>query len=535
MGSTLDNNTNDFYIIASSLDPDQQFFTIEGGFGFGAAEWHQAYEIIGWNPIGRRFQLPPESYAVAKSPVIQVIEGTIYAFSDGIITSAASRALERLMSIERIYTVGLVHNDLFMGWVLLIAKSAEVEDQIPLIQQIVNLYALGLYRQRDALLLNNQKIAAEESNRQMTAYLASIGHEIRTPLNAILGFSQLLSIPRINADKKKQYIKIINGKGRMLVKLINDMVDVSRVESGQLTVVKQLFSPNRLLKSLFDFYNNERLFQLREAVNLKLSIPDNDDLIIYSDEGRLEQVFTNLLDNALKFTSKGFIEFGYRVEEPNVIFYVKDTGIGIDKSMHTVVFDRYKQLNQDIARAREGKGLGLAICKGIVELLDGEIWVESELDQGATFWFAIPMGTERMDDKQSAQVIDKEYELYPDWKNKVLLIAEDEDINYHFLIELLEPTGVNMLWAKDGAQAVDLVDSIKNIDAILMDIRMPNKDGYAATLEIRQIKPDIPIVALTAYAFANDKAKALAAGCDEFITKPINSKELMNVLNGYLG
>jgi PAS domain S-box-containing protein len=537
LGVTLENHFDEVLFIISSAETDQQFFTIEGGYGFSSYSWQQLYEVIGWNPIGRRYQLPPQSLAIAQSIKVQAIEQSIYNFTDGMISSAASRNFERILSIHKIYALGIYSESKLFGWMLIVAQSPDTEQQIPLIQQITKLYAQAMQRREGELEIRKAKSIAEDANRLKSAYLANFGHEIRTPMNAILGFTQLLNIPNLNKEKKKQYIDIVNSKGRMLVKLINDMVDVSRVESGQLTIIKSLFYPNRLLRNLKDFYSNERLFQHREAVDIRLVLPpQSDDFSLYGDEGRLEQVFTNLLDNALKFTQKGFIEFGYTINESTVEFYVQDSGIGIDPAMHSMVFDRYMQLDKRIERVKEGKGLGLAISKGIVDLMGGNIWVESEPGQGATFRFEIPIDIE--DDREFPEPeveMEQEPSSLPDWKNKVLLIAEDEEINYLLISEMLESTGVNLLWAKDGAQAVELVNGIKNIDAILMDIRMPNKDGYAASLEIRQINPSIPIVAQTAYAFSEDRAKAEAAGCNDYITKPVNSHQLLSILDKYLG
>ncbi|NHB67228.1 ATP-binding protein [Perlabentimonas gracilis] len=537
LGSTLENQINDMLFLVSSAEPDQQFFTIEGGYGFSSSEWQQVVESVGWNPIGRRYQLQADSTSLVKAAKVQAIEQSLYTFSDGLVSSVASRNLERIFSIERFYSVGIQTDQKVFGWILIAAQSSEVEESLQLVLQLARLYAQAMQRREVEQAVLQSRDAAQEANRLKSAYLANIGHEIRTPMNAIIGFTQLLNIPNLSKNKRKEYVDIINRKGQMLVKLINDMVDVTRVESGQLTVVKSLFSPSRLLNNLRDFYSNERLFQHREAVEVRLVVPPNsDDFMLYSDEGRLEQVFTNLLDNALKFTEKGFVEFGYRVKDSTVEFYVKDSGIGIDPAMHRVVFDRYRQLDERIERAKEGKGLGLTICKGIVELLNGKIWVESEPGEGAAFLFEIPLGTDISKPMEAVQQDeDQDVPAMPDWKNKVLLIAEDEEINYLLISEMLEGTGVNILWAKDGVQAVELVDTIKNIDAILMDIRMPNKDGYAASLEIHQINPDIPIIAQTAYAFSEDRAKAEAAGCNDYITKPISSQQLLSILDGYLG
>ena len=326
----------------------------------------------------------------------------------------------------------------------------------------------------------------------------------------------------------------------MLVKLINDIIDASKVEAKQLTLVYAPCSINKLLKNMHRFWNKEKLFQKREAIDIRLNIPKNTSrVLLITDEGRLEQIFTNLISNALKFTEKGYIEFGYSIEEEIVTFFVKDSGIGIEPNQQKIIFDRFRQVEVSPTRTQGGTGLGLAISKGIVDLMGGNIWVESSLGEGAQFFFTFPFkGSKQIVSDDSSFELDEEKvvkEFVPDWKNRVLLVAEDEEVNYILLEELLEPTGVTIIWAKDGSQAVELVKSIKNINAILMDIKMPVMNGYAATMEIRQINSQIPIIAQTAYAFTEDRQKAEAAGCDEYITKPINGKELFTILDKFIG
>ncbi len=525
---------NCFYVV-SSIDSEMEFMTVEGVYGFESDEWQQALEIIGWNPVGRRFPFNGVDLPESDEQELRQVEKSLYEFSEGEISSAASRNLERVFAIDKLYSASIHSGKNLYGSVFLLSRSEDVFNNILLIQEIITLYSMAIERRKveDDLLIAKAK--TEEINKLKSVFMANFGHEIRTPLNAILGFTQLLSLPNLPKEKKQQYIDIVSSKGRMLVKLVNDMVDVSKAESGELTVIKSVFSINQLMVNLNDFYRIERVFQQREAIEIRLILPENsDDIKIYSDEGRLEQVFTNLIDNALKFTEKGSIEFGYSLNRGKVEFFVKDTGIGIDSRLHKAIFDRYRQVGEKIDRTSEGKGLGLAISKGIVELLGGKIWVESEPGKGAEFKFTIP-AIEPEEQEIAVDLDNMDEEITANWKNRVILVVEDEEINYLFITELLEPTGANILWARDGVQAVELVQSIKNIDVILMDIRMPVKDGYAASLEIRQVNPNIPIIAQTAYAFSEDRAKAIAAGCNDYITKPINSQELLSILDRYLG
>jgi len=429
----------------------------------------------------------------------------------------------------------LVKDEQCFGGVLVFIKE-DIEVDYSLIEGIIDQASVALYRRE----LENQLLAAkekaEESDRLKSAFLANMSHEIRTPMNAIIGFSQLMGLPNLTYDKRKRFIEIINSKGNILVKLINDIIDASKVEAGQLTVVYAPCHINNLLRNMLRFYKKEKVFQKREALEIKLVIPEGTDFLeLVTDEGRLEQVLTNLISNALKFTERGSIEFGYKTDNNVITFFVKDTGVGIDPQMQTLIFERFRQVDDNTSKKFGGTGLGLSISKGIVNLLGGKIWVESEIGAGTTFFFNLPYRILPSEDiNKEIEVIESQEHL-PDWRNKVILIAEDEEVNYIFLNELLSATGVTLLWAKDGGQAVELVNTIKKIDLILMDIKMPVMNGYAATMEIRQINPKLPVVAQTAYAFSEDRQKAESAGCNDYITKPINDKELFGILEKYLG
>jgi PAS domain S-box-containing protein len=527
--------SNCIFVVCSTFE-NEEFVTIEGLYGLSEKELSHTIEAFGWNPVGRRFQKSQELIETVSNNELIKIDKGLYDFTDGVISSVAARNFERGYTLHDIYMVCLCKQSKVMGGVIVLTQSPEMDFQLSLVKDLVVQASSILYNREQVIEAIAAKEKAEEADKLKSVFLANLSHEIRTPMNAIMGFSQLLSLPSLGKEKKKQYIDIINAKGNMLIKLINDIIDASKVEAGQLTMVNISFNLHALLKSIKSFYDKEKVFEQREAIEILLIIPDEDsDLEIVSDEGRLEQVLTNLLGNALKFTEKGSIEFGYTIKSDFLEFFVKDTGIGIDESKHSRIFDRFKQVEGNVSKPQAGAGLGLAISKGIIELLSGKIWVESSLGKGTNIKFLIPFIKSTSKEEILPEPLNDEHKPLPDWKNKVLLIAEDEEINFLYVNELLEATGVKIIWAKDGAQAVELVETIKKIDAILMDIKMPIMNGYAATMEIRHLNASIPIIAQTAYAFTEDRAKAEAAGCDEYITKPINSNELLEILDKYLG
>ncbi|HPE19126.1 MAG TPA: ATP-binding protein [Tenuifilaceae bacterium] len=540
LGTQFEKHIPGHVFIIQSLNPDDNFLTIEGVYGLKAKEWEQVISFMGWNPVGRRFALTDGMRTIFSRTKPVRIDLGLYEFTEGMVSSVAARSVEKYLSIKKLFTIGLLKDESLLGAVTIITRNEMPEFDMSIVEGLVNQAAVAIDRRNLEFQLVQAKEKAEEADRLKSAFLANMSHEIRTPMNAILGFSQLLNLSNLSKEKRKQYVDIINSKGNMLVKLINDIIDASKVEAKQLTLVYAPCKLNQLLKNMHRFWNNERLFQKREAIELRLSIPKNTNrLELITDEGRLEQIFTNLISNALKFTEKGHIDFGYDFDGESIVFFVKDTGVGIESNQQKVIFDRFRQVEVSPTRTQGGTGLGLAISKGIVDLMGGKIWVESSLGEGAQFYFSLPYKVpKKILTNETLIELDEEEaveEFLPDWKNKILLVAEDEEVNYILLEELLEQTGVNIIWAKDGSQAVELVKTIKNIDAILMDIKMPVMNGYAATMEIRHINSQIPIVAQTAYAFTEDRQKAEAAGCDEYITKPINRDELFGILDKFIG
>jgi PAS domain S-box-containing protein len=384
--------------------------------------------------------------------------------------------------------------------------------------------------------LQEAKEKAEDSDRLKSAFLANMSHEIRTPMNAILGFSELLKHREIPESERQEYINLISTKGNDLMAIISDLIDISRIEAGDMKLSRINISVDELVKEVYEQTKKEKDFRGKDMVQIRRNISTDSVPRILSDKNRLRQVFTNLLSNALKFTHEGFVEIGYETKDDQVHFFVRDTGIGIEPDKHAIIFERFRQADDSQTRRYGGTGLGLAISRQIVELLGGEIWVESNPGQGSTFWFSQSLNeVDRKDDSPPdiAEVYDDGGEL--NLENRKILIAEDDSSNYLFLESLLGAYKAELIWARDGNQAVEIHKNIENIDLILMDIRMPSLNGLLATEKIRETDKNIPILALTAFAFADDRQKSLEAGCDEHLTKPVKIQELKYMLSKYLG
>jgi len=379
------------------------------------------------------------------------------------------------------------------------------------------------------------KEKAEESDNLKSAFLANMSHEIRTPMNAILGFAELITMPdsEVTPPEKENFIKLINNSGNNLLRLIDDIIDISKIEAGQIKIHKKECYLNTTLQEIQQSFLEIR--KIKEKENIDIRINENvrtQNLIINTDTLRLNQVLTNLIDNALKFTEDGFIEFGYEIQNKDkLLFYVKDTGVGMDQKKKDLVFDRFTKIEDDKNRLYRGAGLGLAISKSLVELLGGKIWVESTPSVGSTFYFNLPF--DRIEKaEENIQTIDISDNY--NWENKTILVAEDEPANYIYIEEVLKITKARVLKAMNGKEAVEIFKKNKNIDIIIMDIKMPEMDGYEATRRIKKINQDIPIVSQSAYAMPGDIDKGLDSGMNDYLIKPVKPKVLLSILNKHL-
>ncbi|MDD4672607.1 MAG: PAS domain S-box protein [Bacteroidales bacterium] len=378
--------------------------------------------------------------------------------------------------------------------------------------------------------LYEAKKKAEESDRLKSAFLANMSHEIRTPMNGILGFSQLLTKPDTPQESIDEYVGIIKSCGNQLLGIINDLIDISKIEANQVTISSTEVNVNDMLHDQFMLFKeraNEKGLELSYSSALPL-----DKALIITDEGRVKQILANLLSNAIKFTDQGHVKLGYSLDGNSLHFFVQDTGIGIAPKDFELIFERFSQVEDSLSKQLGGTGLGLPISKAYVDKLGGNIWVDSSVNSGATFHFTIPYQPVILGENESQSELQSDSESIPVGIN--MLIAEDDFVNFQYLKELLIDFDVNIIWAKNGADAVNEVKVNSDIDIVLMDIKMPVMDGYEATAEIRKFRSDLPIIAQTAYAFSSDREKALNAGCNDYISKPINRKQLIALIGKHV-
>lgn len=377
------------------------------------------------------------------------------------------------------------------------------------------------------LIISKEK--AEESDRLKSAFLANMSHEIRTPLNGIMGFSELLLNTSLSEGKKVQFIKILRESSQRMLDTINDIIEISRIDSGTMDINIGSVNVNNLMNYYLRFFKPEAE---KKGLKLFLSLPENEhSVMIHSDETKLASIISNLIKNAIKFTVSGSVTFGYNLNPDKIVFFTKDTGPGIPKEKHQHIFSRFVQGDYSLSSSYEGLGLGLSIAKSYTEMLGGRIWLDSKEGEGSTFSFSIPVNTQKRDLNLKVNQLN---EVLQTEQGQLVLIAEDDNANYYLTKELLEMNHFRTLRAENGEQAIKICQSRTDIDLILMDLKMPVMDGLVATSKIRSFNREIPIIALTAYALSGDKEKAMEVGCNDYVTKPISPNKLLITIREHI-
>lgn len=428
--------------------------------------------------------------------------------------------------------------------------NIQLNKNLEKVHERLNVYSSKIEKQNkelqklnSELKLKNEQLLAnsdikDESERLKANFLANISHEIRTPLNGILGFAQLIKSAKYSYEKIHEYIDIISYSSNLLMGTIDNILDISKLQSGEMDLHITKVNIKEMFGNVSEY--NKLSLDKRENIALKLKLSElSKGFELFTDEKKLKQIINVLIHNAYKFTNQGYIELGVYEKDEQVIFYVKDTGVGIERDMFNIIFKNFRQIDESSTREYGGIGLGLSIAKGLVNLLGGEIWLDStvraneNINGGTTFYFSIPYKTDQ-DNEKTKRIMDLDKIEKIDWSSKKILIVEDDDFSIEYLTEALEYTNVELVYAKTGNDAVDKVKNIPDLDVILMDIQLPGLSGDKATRAIREFNIEIPIIAQTAHAMVNDKENYLQAGCTDYISKPIAVKDLFSILCKYI-
>ncbi|WP_140485316.1 ATP-binding protein [Flavobacterium sp. GSA192] len=375
------------------------------------------------------------------------------------------------------------------------------------------------------------KIKAEEGDLLKASFLANLSHEIRTPMNAINGFTELILNTELSKEETVEYLNVIQNNGKNLVSIIDDLIEMSKIDSNQIV---PNFSEINLESCIVELYKTIKV-TIPKSKNIKFKLiksPVTAAYNIITDEIKLKQVIINLLTNAIKYTDEGLVTFSYEIDENEnrIHFTIQDTGSGIDQDYHKHVFDRFKRVENDKSIQVGGLGLGLSISKAYIEILGGTISLESEVGVGSTFYFSIPLQYAKVGHIVVKPIREKEVVKS---ENKVILIAEDDNINFLLFQKMMQKMSYTIIRAHDGQEAVDICINNSDIDLVLMDIKMPVMNGFEAIEQIRSIRPELPIIAQTAYSSSEDKVKIKKAGFDDYITKPLNRERLFELINTY--
>ena len=387
----------------------------------------------------------------------------------------------------------------------------------------LNLSNLRMQRINEELLAAKEK--AEESDRLKTAFIQNISHEIRTPMNGIVGFLDLLQQPEAGTDQKREYIKIINSCTQQLAMLVNDLIDISKIESG---TIDRHISESDAEQILMDITNTFYSSANEKGLTFMTS-NDIGNSVIKTDHGKIKQILYNLVSNAVKFTQKGNITVKIARDKENILITVSDTGIGIDESHKTIIFERFRQAEIGLNRTYGGSGLGLAISKGNAEFLGGKIWVESKPGEGSVFNVSIPV-----EFLSGSRTRGKDSPVIPISQKVRILVAEDEEINYLYIKALLSSSNIDIVWAQNGSEAVEIFRKDKGFNIILMDLKMPVMNGLEATKRIKEISPDIPVIAVTAFSDQEVAGMEPVVKFSGYIVKPIEKAALIMKISSVL-
>lgn len=521
-------------VLCVSINEAKNNSTLESVSGIDNYLWSSIMKMSGFNPVGKNYSLTPLHYQYFKSGKLVEFEGGLVDFSATEFPVAAAKAIQKLIGIKKIYTIGINKDDSLLAAIHIFSrdKNVNILDDTPFVETFVNQASLVLQKFMIKEELIKAKEKAEESDRLKSNFLQNMSHEIRTPLNAIVGFSQLMTEPQLTEEEYKVYAEQIQSGSDRLTGVIKDIIEISQLHSGQAEITDTEFDLIGLISEL-----NESMSEKAKNKNLELKVVqkiEQKKYYIETDREKLRAILVHLIDNAVKFTPKGSVKIITAIRDDRLHFSVSDTGIGISPETQKIIFEPFRQSETDTRRKFGGNGLGLSLVRAYVDLLGGTINLESQVNKGTTVTIALPFRAKAAGEK--AKVSGSNTGAIKNVNNKkdIVIIAEDEYANFMYLKKLIKGDNIDVLHAKDGNEVIDLCRNDSAVNLIFMDIKMPNMDGHTAAKMIKEFRPDLPIIAQTAYATESDKLR-FADVFDDYLTKPIEKLRVKQIISKYGG
>jgi len=519
-------------ITISSYCEETGILTIQSAAGF--EQYQEDFRrMFGHDPLGFQIQLNPGIIASMErySKRLHHLPGGLAEVMFNLFPKEKTDAFEKIIGERIVYGIPIIHHDKFLGSIALLVPSNNIIEIRQIVETFILQAGIALHRRQVEIELIKAKEKAEESDKLKSAFLANMSHEIRTPMNGILGFTQLLSMPGVSKEEQAEYIAAINSNGKLLLSLINDIIDISRIEAGQLTICPEPVEIQALANETFNGIVTDAVRKEKSGVVFRMEEdPECADLLIQTDPVRLKQILQNLLSNAIKFTDEGEIVLGYQKKNNNLHFYVRDTGIGIQPEKQKVIFERFVQADPSATRRFGGSGLGLAISKGLADLLGGTLTLKSQPGAGSVFTLILPIEKTSIFKEEQKTV----HPMAEKWNNTTVLIVEDDKFSAKYLDTVLRKHGITPLTVARASEGFQLLREHPEIALVLMDIQLPEMNGYDATRQIKAEFPHIPVIAQSANAFDDDRQKCLDSGCNDYISKPIQQEKLISLLKKYL-
>ena len=535
IGSRVQMLNPEAYIILSAIDNNDPDLMYMNHYYGPEEHFEEAINTLGRDPKTipiRISEMRAENKSNLESGKFQTMQGGLFKLLSRKIPAHLCRKAEEYLMIEKIYSMGFYYKGSIGGAIIILLKEGLDLNNQTLLENIINQASVSLSQKQSETSLKIAKAMAEESDRLKSAFLMNLSHEVRTPLNGIMGFSQILQEREFTFDKRREFLNIIYDKAGQLLQILNDILDLSKIESDQLKIGKDDFYLNDIFHELYDtfclYLEKQKLTSIHLSYTCQLT---RDETRLYTDRSRLSQILRNLISNAIKFTEEGSVAFGYRFQEPdNLLFFVKDTGIGIAPEKQEEIFKPFRQADETTSRDYEGTGLGLSISQSLIKIFGGQIWVESEVNAGSTFYFTFPFSTHKYHkDPETATPKRGSYS----WSGQKVLIVEDDPVSLEFMKEILDGTHAQIKKKKNGKEGLQRFQKTKGISLILMDVRLPDISGLEVVKKIRTTNSKIPIIAQTAYTMDQNAKKCQEAGCNDYLTKPIDIQAMMKLMNKY--